>query len=151
MVSIQHANVDDVPALAPLFDAYRQFYEQPADLEKAHTYLTARLEAEESTILIARDDAGEPLGFTQLYRTFCSVTAAPIWVLYDLFVAPKARRQGIGRILMEAAQSFGAQSGAAWMKLETAHTNLPGQALYESLGWKQDKDFRTYTFTLEHA
>ena len=30
------------------------------------------------------------------------------------------------------------------MDLTTARTNLPAQALYESLGWEQDQVFLTY-------
>lgn len=34
--------------------------------------------------------------------------------------------------------------GYARMDLTTARTNLPAQALYESLGWEQDPAFLTY-------
>jgi ribosomal protein S18 acetylase RimI-like enzyme len=30
------------------------------------------------------------------------------------------------------------------MTLATAHTNVPAQHLYESLGWKRDDEFREY-------
>src|SRR5256885_1014079 len=90
--AIHTAIPEDAALIAPLFDAYRQFYEQPADADAALAFITARLERGESVILLARRPDGSALGFCQLYPSFCSVLAAPIYVLYDLFVAPDARR-----------------------------------------------------------
>ena len=33
---VDRATLDDLDALAPLFDGYRQFYEQPSDIQRAH-------------------------------------------------------------------------------------------------------------------
>jgi len=145
--AIRHAGIDDLDALAPLFDAYRRFYEQPGDVALASAFLHERLERGESTILVA-EDAGGLLGFCQLYPTWCSVAAARIFVLYDLFVAADARRGGVGRALMLAAQAFGRAAGAARLDLSTARTNAKAQALYESLGWQRDDVFLTYNLAL---
>ena len=37
-IHITRATIEDVDAVAPLFDAYRRFYEQPADLPRAARY-----------------------------------------------------------------------------------------------------------------
>jgi ribosomal protein S18 acetylase RimI-like enzyme len=150
-VSIRRATIDDLPVLAPLFDAYRQFYRKPADLALARRFLEERLSRNESVIFLAlADDRGgaEALGFTQLYPTFCSTAAAPILVLYDLFVAPGGRRRGVGRALMEAAHRFARERGVQRVVLSTAHDNLKAQALYESLGYRLDTEFRTYELPL---
>ena len=52
-LTIRPATVADVAALAPLFDAYRQFYEQPADLALARDYLHQRLSLGQSVVLFA--------------------------------------------------------------------------------------------------
>ena len=90
-------------------------------------------------------------GFCQLYPTWCSVAAARIFVLYDLFVDDGVRRAGVGRQLMLAAQAFGRAAGAARLDLSTARTNARAQALYESLGWRRDDVFLTYSLSLEPA
>jgi len=135
------ADLDDI---ARLFDAYRQFYEQPADAALARRFIEARMQRGESVILLARGDDDAALGFCQLYPGFCSIEAAPIQVLYDLFVQPEARRAGVGRALLIAAEAQARAAGIARMDLTTARSNLKAQALYESLGWVQDRIYLGY-------
>lgn len=147
-LTIRPATVADITALAPLFDAYRQFYEQPADLALARDYLHQRLSLGQSVMLMAHTASGTVAGFCQLYPTFCSVLAQPIHVLYDLFVTPACRRQGVAQHLLAAAAERGRQDGVARLDLTTAHTNTAAQALYESIGWVHDRVFRTYNLDL---
>lgn len=142
-VRIRPAQARDLAEAARLFDAYRQFYGQPADLAAAQAFLRARFERRESVLLVA--EAGARLcGFTQLYPTFCSVAAAPVFVLYDLFVEPAARRGGVGRALLRAAREHARTCGAVRLELATARVNVPAQALYESEGWVRDDAFYRY-------
>ncbi len=145
--AIRRAVPADLDALAPLFDAYRRFYEQPGDIALASDFLHDRLERGESVIFVAEADR-QLLGFCQLYPTWCSVAAARIFVLYDLFVDDGVRRAGVGRQLMLAAQAFGREAGAVRLDLGTARTNARAQALYESLGWVRDDVYLTYNLSL---
>jgi predicted kinase len=54
--------------------------------------------------------------------------------LHRLEVAQERRRLGIGRALLHAFMSAGAQAGATRMFLTTGETNAPARTLYESLG-----------------
>ncbi len=143
-VTTRPAEARDLEAVAELFDAYRQFYEMPSDLALARRYLDERFQRRESVILVAEDAGGAIVGFTQLYPAFCSVLADRTFVLYDLFVTPAVRGTGAGRALMEAAEAHARAHGAARLQLETARTNVVGQSLYESCGWKRDELFYVY-------
>jgi ribosomal protein S18 acetylase RimI-like enzyme len=143
-IGTRPAEARDLEAVAELFDAYRQFYEMPPDLALARRYLDERFQRRESVILVAEDAGGVIVGFTQLYPAFCSVLADRTFVLYDLFVTPAARGTGAGRALMEAAETHARSNGAARLQLETARTNVVGQSLYESCGWKRDELFYVY-------
>ena len=144
MFHIREARSPDLPALGRLFDEYRQFYQLPANLERATDYITARLAAGDSVVLVAADESEQLLGFTQLYPTWCSLLAGPVYVLYDLYVPPRARRRGIARALLEAAADRARRDGKLRMTLSTAKTNVNAQALYESLGWERDEEFYVY-------
>jgi len=152
---VRKATLADLESVATLFDAYRQFYEMPADLPLAKRYLGERLSKNESVILLAlaptpmaapaADSGQDPVGFCQLYPTFCSVEAHPTYTLYDLYVIPGARRLGAARALMLAAEEQAQRDGKARLDLSTARTNLSAQQLYESLGWVRDEVFFTYS------
>ena len=147
MLEIRRAAASDADALAPLFDAYRGFYGRPSDLPLARRFLAERLGRGESVVLFAVDET-TPCGFTQLYPLFSSLRCRPIWMLSDLFVAPERRGGGVGRRLMEAAHGFAREQGGASIELDTAHTNTTAQALYESLGYERDLEFRHYVLSL---
>ena len=139
------ATLSDLDVLACLFDAYRQFYDQAADLDLARRFVGDRLQNQESVVLLALTPDQQVIGFCQLYPTFCSVEAKPIYALYDLFVQPQTRRTGAGRLLLIAAQKHAEKTGAARMDLTTAKTNLSAQSLYESCGWQRDEVFHAYS------
>ena len=146
---VRSAKAADLEALSLLFDQYRQFYRQPPDPALARDFMTARFERRESTVLVAETGGASMIGFCQLYPSFCSVTAGPILVLYDLFVAPAHRRLGAGRALLQAAAAHARAAGVARMDLATARTNAGAQALYESLGWIRDDVFLHYSLVLQ--
>lgn len=145
-VGLQH--VDEV---ANLFDLYRQFYKKSADPKGCWQFIRERMANDESVIFAAKLEDGPMAGFTQLYHSFCSVEMAELVYLYDLFVVLEARRQGVAKALMDAAQNYAIRRGASRLQLETAADNQAAQALYESLGWKRDEVFYTYHLELYPA
>jgi GNAT superfamily N-acetyltransferase len=145
--SLVRVTGDQVELVAPLFDAYRQFYGQPPDLEGARRFLAERQGRDESVIYAVVEN-GRALGFTQLYPSLSSVSMKPIWILHDLFVAEDARRQGVGAKLLCAARDHALRTGAARLALSTAVTNSTAQALYERHGWRRDTAFLHYEYEL---
>ena len=142
---IRQANLADLDAVSVLFDAYRQFYQQAPDLKLAKQFIEQRMRRSESVILLVLDSTQHAIGFCQLYPTFCSVEAIDIYVLYDLFVIPSARRSGAGKKLLQAAEQIALENGKSRMDLSTAKNNSPAQAAYEALGWVRDDVFFTYS------
>lgn len=140
---IRPATPADLEALVPLFDGYRQFYGQPGDEERARAFLRERLERLDTVLFLAEVD-GTPAGFTHLFPIFSSTRCARLWLLNDLFVAAHARKRGVARGLLLAAEQYARASGAVGMELATAHSNTPAQRLYQSLGWQLDTTFRHY-------
>ena len=142
-IEIVQATPADVEAVAPLFDAYRQFYKKPPNEEAAHRFLFARLSKGESVLFLARR-GGEAVGFVHLYPVFSSTNLTRQWILNDLFVTPAARQQGVGDALMNRARQFAEATQADGLMLETASDNHTAQRLYEKLGWKRDEEFYRY-------
>ena len=91
-ITVRQATIHDLDRVAPLFDAYRVFYGQPADIERATRFLHERFQHHDTVIMLAVDSEGEGVGFVQLFPMFTSVCTARTYLLNDLFVAPAARR-----------------------------------------------------------
>ncbi|MEO8632717.1 MAG: GNAT family N-acetyltransferase [Chloroflexota bacterium] len=125
MTLVKRAAIAGLDAVAPLFDAYRQFYGQRSDVAAARDFLGERLRREESLML-------------------SSVSVRRLWILNDLFVRPGVRRGGVGRRLLERAREWAVETGAKGLTLATAVDNAAARSLYESCGWRQD-EFRHYT------
>lgn len=147
MPEVRRASLADLNALVPLFDAYRQFYSRPSNLALARVFLGERLERDESVVFIA-EAGGVARGFTQLYPSFSSASAARIFALNDLFVLPDSRRQGFGALLLSAAAEFARSQNAVRLALSTELTNRSAQHLYESQGWVLDTTFLHYNLAL---
>lgn len=146
-ITVRQAVLSDLAALVPLFDSYRQFYGRPSHISAAREFLLARFNHGESVLFIAHED-NTPVGFTQLYPSFSSVSLARVFVLNDLFVHEQARRKGIASKLMSAATEFANSLGAVRVSLSTATINEAAQSLYQSAGWKRDEQFFIYHFAI---
>ncbi len=146
-MKILPARAEHLEEVAQLFDRYRIFYQQPADLAAARTFIGERLQKGDSQILVAIN-GDQSIGFTQLYPSFSSVSMKPIWILNDLFVAESDRQQGVAKSLIAAAVDFAQGTGAIRVTLSTQISNVTAQSLYESLGFSQDQDFYHYALSL---
>ncbi|HVT40993.1 MAG TPA: GNAT family N-acetyltransferase [Gemmatimonadaceae bacterium] len=146
-MNIRRARPEDLAALIPLFDAYRQFYDQPGDATRAEVFLRERIEKGESVIFVAEDGA-TLVGFVQLYPSFWSVAACRAWILNDLYVHPAHRGSGVGRALLERSRVHAEETGAGGLSLATQRTNLTARRLYESLHWQRDDEFVHYELTV---
>src|SRR5262245_47788066 len=147
-IPVRRADLPDLDQLVPLFDGYRVFYGKSPDPALARQFLSDRLSAGDSILLIAEDSTGGAVGFVQLYPSFSSVRAARIYVLNDLFVLPSARGRGVASSLMRAAVAVAREAGAVRLKLSTAISNAPARRLYEGMGWKRDEEFYEYGLSL---
>lgn len=149
--SVKRISANEINLVVNLFDSYRVFYKQTSDLVLAEHFLTERLTNNESVIFVALDK-DKPVGFTQLYPTYSSVRTLRNWILNDLYVDENYRKQGIGKLLIDAAVDFGKYTGAKYVQLETAVDNFNAQHLYESIGFVKelpDTEFIMYRKTVD--
>lgn len=150
-MQIVRAELQHVEALLPQFNAYRDFYEMDHAPDKVREFLTENIRQGRSVIFLALNDEGAVVGFTQLYSRLSSLSMTHYLYLSDLYVDSRWRGRGVARMLMNQAKDYSASHGASSIQLETAHTNKSAQALYESLGYQHDHEFRTYTLPLDSA
>jgi len=149
-IRITRATTADLDSASALFDAYRQFYKRPSDVEAARRYLAARFAKQDNVMYLAYAPGSSTTacGFVNLYPSLDSLAMKPLWILYDLYVAPEARRKGVAEALMNRATALARETGASCVILETADDNTTAQALYEKLGYVRDVKFYRYALSL---
>jgi len=142
-VIITQVTQGELDEIAPLFDDYRMFYEQPSDQARAYNFLSQRITLNESVILLARRTA-RAVGFVQLFPSFSSVAMRRIWILNDLYVSPDDRHVGVATALLDSAYKHAVETGAVRLVLATAKGNEPARQLYAGNNWKEDEEFVHY-------
>lgn len=142
-MNIHQATINDLDSLTELFDFYRLFYKQASDLKGAREFLKERLTKNESVIFIAYED-GKPVGFTQLFPSFSSVSMQKSLVLNDLYVKETARRKGVAKELINRAIALAKETKAKGILLETGKENVNAQKLYEMIGFTKESNYFYY-------
>ena len=146
-MQIYQATLEQLDDVALLFDQYRIFYRQTSDLNAARKFIEKRLQQQDAVIFLAKENE-QPVGYTQLFPSWSSVSMQRVWILNDLFVIPTSRNRGIAKALMFKAQDYAIMTKAARMLLATEVTNIIGQNLYESMNYRQFDDFYHYVLKI---
>lgn len=146
---IQKATINNLEELSALFDAYRQFYDKPSDVEAAKNFLSDRILNNESEIFIAFNESNIAVGFIQLYPLFSSTRMKRFWILNDLFVSSDFRGNGFSKALIESAKQLCYESNACAMLLETSKTNAIGNNLYPLMGFEIRDDANFYEWEVK--
>ncbi|MGE0220715.1 N-acetyltransferase family protein [Mycolicibacterium sp.] len=135
MLTITVVGESDLPELMPMLRGYCDFYEvDPSDESLAAMARALIADPDEGLQLVARDDAGTPLGFATVFWTWQTLYAARVGVLNDLYVTPQSRGTGTGRALIERCLQHCRERGALKLVWETALDNVTAQRLYDGIG-----------------
>lgn len=146
----------EVPSVASLFDEYRQAHGYPSARSAVLSYVRECVAGGE-VIALTACDAARPLdllGFTLLYPSFSSMCLRRTWHIQDIYVVPRARRRGIGRLLMEHAVKSARQNGSEHITLLSPEENQAFTALVGSLGFERhvyDPAYQRYRLNLEQS
>ncbi len=148
MMTVRKATLDDLDAIAPLFDAYREFFTKAPDLDVSRRFLGERLERGESTVLAAFQGAAA-IGFLQLYPLFSSWYAKRQWFLSDLYVDAAVRERGVGKRLVGAAIDFANETASRAILVELPFSEPHLTRFYTHLGFDKDAVFELYRFVVK--
>jgi ribosomal protein S18 acetylase RimI-like enzyme len=125
--SVRAAAADDLAALVALENSC---FDDDRISRRQFRHLLTRANA---AVLVAADWDGRLLGDLVVLFSRGTATAR----LYSIAVAPAARGQGIGRLLVEAAEATAWEHGRAWMRLEVRKDNRASIGLFEAMGYRR--------------
>jgi len=147
---IIQASLEHLDLVAPLFVKYREFYGELPFPDSSRAFLEKRLRRQESVIYLALpdDDDNRLLGFCQLYPSYSSLSLKRVWILNDIYVAEDARRQLVADHLLKTAKKMARDTHAVRMRVSTSANNDVAQKTYESIGFREDNEFKNYTLPI---
>lgn len=133
---IERPQEADIDAVARLFKRDMDDLGVNTELDELRQVARAAVESEECLCWVARLNADGPAVGVVLANFNWSLKFAgrSLWI-EELFVAPEARRHGLGRRLVERVLDFAEEEGIRGIDLEAYRGNAPASILYRSLGF----------------
>lgn len=120
-------------------DAYGSTYgEESSQTERGwREWAAGRWRGGAAAVFIGRDAAERPIGTT----TVAEYDAEPgtAWI-YAMWVAPDARRAGVGRDLLDAAAAWARGRGCTQLVLSVTETNETARTFYVACGFADTGD-----------
>jgi ribosomal protein S18 acetylase RimI-like enzyme len=138
---IEAASSVHLSELSRLYIAYRVFYGEAPEDERAIAFIRERVTQLSGRYFLAWDETSRAIGFMHLMPSTNTLAMRPIWLLEDLYVDVAARGQGVATAFLSYAEEFARSSGAERLTLATAHDNLAAQHIYKKLGYAREEHF----------
>ena len=146
--TLRPGHAADIPAIGRLgaqlviehydFDPQRFLAPRPDMPEAYGRFLGSQMDRPDKVVLVAeREGAVVGYVYAGLEGFDFMALRGPAGAIYDLAVDAEQRRQGIGRMLLEAALAWLAGKGAPRAVLSTAEKNADAQRLFEALGFRR--------------
>lgn len=120
------------------FDPQRFMAATPSTENLYGSFLGSQLDDPNIIILVADED-GAVIGYTYagVEGNDYMALRGPAGVVYDIIVDPVHRRQGIGRMLLDATIEALKAKGSPRVVLSTAERNVSAQHLFDSSGFRR--------------
>jgi ribosomal protein S18 acetylase RimI-like enzyme len=141
---IKAASTAHLAELTRLYVAYRVFYGEEPDEQRATAFIRDRIMQSSGRYFLAWSDTSSTpsaIGFIHLMPSTNTLAMRPIWLVEDLYVDLSARGLGVGTALLTFAESFARSTSAERLTLSTAHDNVAAQKIYEKLGYQREDHF----------
>ena len=136
-VRVRPVEQADLAAWTPLWDGYNAFYGRAGltALAPEITAVTWRrfFDANEPVFALVAESAGRLVGLTHYLFHRSTTRIEPTCYLQDLFTAPDARGQGVGRALILGVYQAANTAGVREVYWQTHATNSAGRLLYDKV------------------
>ena len=137
MVTIRPVDAHDIPSWLKLRLALWSECTEAEHREEIERFFAGRA-YEPQAVLLALDASGTALGFAELSIRPCAERCRTDRIAYleGWYVVPEARGRGVGRALVEAAESWGRKQGCTEFASDTQPDNEISRLAHRALGFE---------------
>lgn len=137
MVTVRPASMNDADAWLKLRCALWSDGSESEHRDEIDQFLTGQAR-EPQAVLLAIDESGRKLGLAELSIRPCAEGCSTNRVAYleGWYVIPEARGQGVGRALIEAAETWGRNQGCVEFASDSQPDNEISMLAHEALGFE---------------
>jgi len=135
-VIIRDIGSEDRPQWEVLWQGYLTFYKANIPPAATHTTWARFFDAAEPVHALVAEQAGQLVGLVHYIFHRNTWMVEQVCYLQDLFTAPEARGQGVGRQLIEAVYARAKAAGASRVYWMTHETNTQAMILYDKVAAK---------------
>ena len=150
MIQVRSATPPDAPAWLRMRQALWPEYGSNWHAGEVQQYFAGKLRMP-LEVLLAVDESGEPVGFVELsirpYAEDCLTDR--VAYLEGWYVVPDARRQGVGRALVAAAESWAVAQGCSEFGSDALIDNETSAAAHRALGFVETVQIRCFRKALD--
>jgi len=141
-MTVRPLRSEDRQQWQPLWDGYNLFYDRPSlPAEITETAWDRFLNPGERMHAAVAELDGKIVGIVHYLYHRSTTSVEDVCYLQDLFTAPEARGQGVGRTLIEHVYEEAAKAGSRKVYWQTHETN-PARKLYDMVA--EVTPFRRY-------
>ena len=148
--SIRKATKKDIPLIL-------DFIKKLAEYEKMSNQVVATekllkewiFDKKKAQVIFALED-GKAVGFALYFYNFSTFLGRAGIYLEDLFVLPKFRGKGYGKLLLKMLAREAHEKGMGRLEWSCLDWNAPSIEFYESLGAKMMKEWKVFRLTGEN-
>lgn len=138
-VLLRKATEEDIDILFELINGLARYEKRPQDMTGTKEQLKEWLfEKQVATALLAENQEGHNIGYAIYYPTFGSFSAKANVHVEDLYIRPKYRHQGYGRVFFTQLIEWVEDEGYAKLEWSCLDWNAPSIEFYKKLGATQE-------------
>jgi len=145
LVRVRGARKEDAPAWLRMRDSLWPDYASTWHSDEIQQFFAGKL-TNPLAVLIAEDDAGKALGFAELsirnYAEDCVTDR--VAYLEGWYVVPGARRKGVGRALLVAAEQWAKGQDCTEFASDAVIDNEISAAAHRALGFTETAQIRCF-------
>ena len=135
-MSVREIQPTDRPQWDVLWQGYLTFYKITLPQATTETTWSRFFDAAEPVHCLVAEDNGQLLGLVHYIFHRNTWMVGDVCYLEDLFTAPQARGQGVGRALIEAVYDKARQAGSSRVYWMTQEGNAQAMLLYDKVATK---------------